>query len=244
MKQSCNILIVNEIASVRRTVINTLKAEAGNAIIHEASNDKQAIKLLKQLSKIDYIFTDLEFDNGSGSQFITAAKRLPSASEAVYVVISARKDREALLEAAAAGATDFLLRPFTSSTLILKFRKLIGVQQRSSERVSLFEAYPARIIFKQAAYDTRIRDISLGGCNVRSPLLSKGGSIYDTCQIVISNEALGDILIDAQLVRLERDLENPEQTTVLAAFQFSSTSTDAVERLARLIKSARNTSVH
>jgi CheY-like chemotaxis protein len=240
MGEHNTIVVVDNSSSTRRAAVNTIRTQINNVTVTEFSNSQQALAALQGSEKVNCIISDLELGNGRGVEFIEKAKLIPSCKHASYMVMSSRRDRGALLEAAAVGVSDYILKPFNGNTLSLKVRKLVNIQQRSSERVTLFETFSARINFGNTNYKACIIDLSLGGCLMRAEIFKQGGCIYDQADINIEHEDNEDISVKAILVRAERDQESPDNTTMLVAFQFVTTNQNDIDRLSQLIASSKN----
>lgn len=139
--------------------------------------------------------------------------------------MSELSDRTHLLQAAACGASDFIIKPFSPRSLSLKLKKLISGQEfRLNKRVATFEAFDLKIIFnEQRIYTAKLLDISVGGCSVITELFHKGGCVYDNAELYFSLDNGHSFSIPAELIRTERDpeCEDSAKKELIAAFQFN-----------------------
>jgi len=243
MQAAYTVMVVDHAAPSRKSVIKTIRDQLPKIQLLESSNSQHALGLLREASKVDAILSELDLNEGAGVEFIMAAKQIPSAQHASFMVMTSRRDREALMRAAAAGVADYLLKPFNSNTLTVKLRKLVHMQQRASERVSVFETATTSLQINKHQYKARIIDLSLGGCLVRSELLSHGNCIYDIADITIHDEQLGNIPLKAMLVRTERDPESKDKSSMLAAFQFCTDDPVALANLSKFIGNTKGASL-
>ncbi|MDH5301049.1 MAG: response regulator [Gammaproteobacteria bacterium] len=243
MNDNCTVMVVDHTSSSRKSIIKTIRQELPNAQLIESSSSQHALSLLRETSKVNAILSELDLNDGAGVEFILAAKQIASAKDASFMVMTSRRDRDALMRAAAAGVSDYLLKPFNGNTLTIKLRKLVHLQLRSSERVSLFETTSTTLKFDTHPYHATIIDISLGGCLLRSQVFSQGGCIYDIADITVNDDNLGPIPLQGVLVRAERDPEANDKRTMLAAFQFCTQDPAALEQLSRFIATTKSVSL-
>jgi CheY-like chemotaxis protein len=226
-------LVVDNNLMSRQTLSTILRQEAQVKDIFQSSSGRDALSILKQQAKIDWIFAEAELPDQNCFDFIAEAKKIPSGTESSIIMISSSTNRELLLKAASSGVNDFIKKPFTSSTLSVKLKRLIeGKAQRKAQRVSLFEAITADLKFDSVTLPSSVVDISAGGCLVKcEPAIT--ARIYDIATIMIQMTG-GPVVVDAELVRLERH-QSEEGKRVLAAFQFKSPSDATIKQLAKLL---------
>lgn len=108
-------LLITDDAPIMRAMIKDAAVEASWEVVGEASNGEIAVNLYREL-RPDMVTMDLvmpEFDGIHGVREIVKFD-----SHAKVVVISAVNQRERLKEAFAAGAADFLCKPFERQRLV------------------------------------------------------------------------------------------------------------------------------
>src|SRR5689334_11906930 len=109
-----NILIVEDEARMRRLLEISL-GEDGHTV-QTVDNAEGAVKALRK-DAIDLILTDLKLPGMSGLDFLQQAKELePSVP---VVVMTAYGSVETAVEAMKAGASDYVLKPFTMAEMKL-----------------------------------------------------------------------------------------------------------------------------
>jgi len=110
---SMNILVVDDDSNIRKTLSYCLAAEGYTVIA--VSNPADAVEEAKRRS-FDLAFVDLKLGEEDGMELISL---LGSASSwTKVVVITAYASIETAVESMKAGATDFLLKPFSLEDLI------------------------------------------------------------------------------------------------------------------------------
>jgi pilus assembly protein CpaE len=116
-----SVLIVDDIASVREDIKRLLYFEEDILVVGEAGDGKEAIQMAEEL-KPDVVLMDV---NMPGMDGITASEaittRVPDTS---IVIISIQGEPEYLRKAMAAGARDYLVKPFSSSDLSETIRRV------------------------------------------------------------------------------------------------------------------------
>jgi DNA-binding NtrC family response regulator len=138
-----NILIVEDEPRMRRLLEISL-GEDGHTV-HAAEDAETGIKFLRKDS-IDLVLTDLKLPGMNGLEFLQEAKTL-NASIPV-VVMTAYGSVETAVEAMKAGASDYVLKPFTMAEMRLVVKKELDVQKVRDENRSLREALGKRYQFQ------------------------------------------------------------------------------------------------
>jgi len=110
-----------------------------------APDAETALKCLRR-DPLDLIVTDLKLPGMNGLEFLQEAKRL-NASVPV-IVMTAYGSVETAVEAMKAGASDFVLKPFSMAEMKLVVSKELDVQRMREENRSLKEALGKRYNFQ------------------------------------------------------------------------------------------------
>ena len=108
---SLSILLVDDAGFIRSMLREILETEGGHRVVAEASDGAAALALQPEL-KPDLIISDIIMPGMDG---IEMTRSLVASDPSVRVVVSAAHDQEgAVLRALAAGAVDFLRKPFSA----------------------------------------------------------------------------------------------------------------------------------
>lgn len=134
-----NILIVEDEPKMRRLLEISL-GEDGHTV-HTAQDAEIGLKCF-QREPIDLIVTDLKLPGMSGLDFLREAKQLNPAVP--IVVMTAFGSVETAVEAMKAGASDYVLKPFSIAEMKLVIRKELDVQKVREENRTLREALGRR----------------------------------------------------------------------------------------------------
>ena len=106
------VVVAEDEALIRLDIVETLE-ESGYAVIAQAGDGEEAIKLVEE-QKPDLVVLDIKMPNMDG---ITAAKRMAELKVPV-VLLTAFSQKELVEQAAEAGAMAYVVKPFTPTDLI------------------------------------------------------------------------------------------------------------------------------
>jgi DNA-binding NtrC family response regulator len=133
------ILIVEDEAKMRRLLELNLGEEGFTTF--SAGDAESGLKLLRENS-IDLVVTDLKLPGMNGLEFLQAVKHQNSALP--VVVMTAFGTVETAVEAMKAGASDYVLKPFSLAEMRMVIHKELDVHNLREENRSLREALGKR----------------------------------------------------------------------------------------------------
>jgi DNA-binding NtrC family response regulator len=129
------ILIVEDEAKMRRLLELNLGEDGFSTF--SAGDAETGLKLLAE-NPIDLVVTDLKLPGMNGLEFLQAVKRQNAALP--VVVMTAFGSVETAVEAMKAGASDYVLKPFSLSEMRMVIHKELDVRDLREENRSLREA--------------------------------------------------------------------------------------------------------
>ena len=138
-----NILIVEDEPRMRRLLEISL-GEDGHSV-HTAGDAESGLMHLRK-EAADLVLTDLKLPGMNGLEFLQEGKRLNAALP--FIVMTAYGSVETAVDAMKAGASDYVLKPFTMAEMKLVINKELDVQQVRSENQRLKEALGKRYHFQ------------------------------------------------------------------------------------------------
>ena len=116
-------ILVTDDALFMRITLRNILTKGGYEIVGEASNGRESIDLYQQ-TKPDLVTMDITMPEMDG---ITAVreirKQFPNAN---IIMCTAMGQKNMVMEAVAAGAKDFIVKPFQPEKVIEAVQKLIG----------------------------------------------------------------------------------------------------------------------
>ena len=115
-------LVVDDFSTMRRIVRNLLK-ELGYVNADEAEDGAVALQRLKG-GGFDFVVTDWNMPNMDGLQLLQAVRADPALKHLPVLMITAEAKRENIIAAAQAGASGYIVKPFTAATLGEKLVKI------------------------------------------------------------------------------------------------------------------------
>jgi two-component system chemotaxis response regulator CheY len=115
-------LVVDDFSTMRRIVRNLLK-ELGYINADEAEDGAVALQRLKG-GGFDFVVTDWNMPNMDGLQLLQAVRADPTLKHLPVLMITAEAKRENIIAAAQAGASGYIVKPFTAATLGEKLAKI------------------------------------------------------------------------------------------------------------------------
>ncbi|HLK53499.1 MAG TPA: sigma-54 dependent transcriptional regulator, partial [Candidatus Angelobacter sp.] len=138
-----NILIVEDEPRMRRLLEISLGEDGHN--VHSAEDAERGLAYLRK-ETVDLVVTDLKLPGMNGLEFLQEGKRFNPALP--FVVMTAYGSVETAVDAMKAGASDYVLKPFTMAEMKLVINKELDVQQVRDENQRLKEALGKRYHFQ------------------------------------------------------------------------------------------------
>jgi len=119
-------LVVDDYSTMRRIIKNLLH-DLGYANVTEADDGKTALPLLKNGS-FDFLITDWNMPGMPGLDLLKAVRSDDKLKKLPVLMLTAEAKREQIVEAAQAGVSGYVIKPFTAVTLKEKIDKILGAQ--------------------------------------------------------------------------------------------------------------------
>ena len=115
-------LVVDDFSTMRRIVRNLLK-ELGFTNVDEAEDGAVALQKL-QGGGFDFIVTDWNMPNMDGLTLLQSVRADANLKALPVLMITAEAKKENIIAAAQAGASGYIVKPFTAATLNEKLTKI------------------------------------------------------------------------------------------------------------------------
>ena len=123
------ILVVDDFSTMRRIVRNLLK-ELGFANAHEAEDGVEALNKLRGEGNYEFVVSDWNMPNMTGIELLRAIRADAALKHLPVLMVTAEAKRENIIEAAQAGASGYVVKPFTAATLDEKLKKIFATMQK------------------------------------------------------------------------------------------------------------------
>ena len=115
-------LVVDDFSTMRRIVRNLLK-ELGFMNVEEAEDGADALAKLRN-SAIDFVITDWNMPNMDGLELLKNIRSDAGLAATPVLMVTAEAKKENIIAAAQAGASGYVVKPFTAAILEEKLNKI------------------------------------------------------------------------------------------------------------------------
>jgi len=124
-RSTLKFLVVDDFSTMRRILRNLLK-ELGFSNVEEAEDGAIALQRLKSGANIDFVVTDWNMPNMDGLTLLQSVRADPALRHLPVLMVTAEAKKENIIAAAQAGASGYIVKPFTAATLNEKFDKIFA----------------------------------------------------------------------------------------------------------------------
>ncbi len=121
-RSALKFLVVDDFSTMRRIVRNLLK-ELGFTNVEEAEDGAVALDKLRA-GKFDFVVSDWNMPNMDGLTLLQSVRADPNLKGLPFLMITAEAKKENIIAAAQAGASGYIVKPFTAGTLQEKLEKI------------------------------------------------------------------------------------------------------------------------
>jgi two-component system chemotaxis response regulator CheY len=122
-------LVIDDFSTMRRIIRNLLK-ELGFNNVDEAEDGQAALAKLRG-GGFDFVISDWNMPNMTGLELLKEVRSDPSLKHLPVLMVTAEAKKENIIEAAQAGASGYIVKPFTAATLDEKLNKIFQTMQKS-----------------------------------------------------------------------------------------------------------------
>lgn len=120
--KSIGILVVDDFPTMRRIVRSLLK-ELGFTNVDEAEDGQDALNKLKA-GGFNFVVADWNMPNLDGMEMLKQIRADPDLKDLPVLMVTAEAKKENIIAAAQAGASGYVVKPFTAATLDEKLNKI------------------------------------------------------------------------------------------------------------------------
>jgi two-component system chemotaxis response regulator CheY len=122
--ENTKFLVVDDFSTMRRIVRNLLK-ELGFSNVQEAEDGADALNKLRG-EPFDFVVSDWNMPNMSGIDMLRAIRADATLKHLPVLMVTAEAKKENIIMAAQAGASGYVVKPFTAATLDEKLKKIFA----------------------------------------------------------------------------------------------------------------------
>src|SRR5210317_1358393 len=122
--KNMKILIVDDFSTMRRIIRNILK-QLEFVNVEEAEDGSAAFEKLKE-ADFDFVITDWNMPNMTGLDLLKEIRANERLKDLKILLVTAEAEKENIIQAAQAGANDYIVKPFTADVLEQKINKIFA----------------------------------------------------------------------------------------------------------------------
>ena len=115
-------LVVDDSRAMRLIIRRILEAEGYDVL--EASDGKEALELLASAPKPDLALIDWNMPVLDGLELVSAMRKDPDSRQVALMMVTTENESDQIVRALAAGAHEYLIKPFTPEALLDKLAVL------------------------------------------------------------------------------------------------------------------------
>ncbi|CAN0617553.1 chemotaxis protein CheY [Burkholderia multivorans] len=123
MDKNMRILVVDDFPTMRRIVRNLLK-ELGYSNVDEAEDGAAGLARLRS-GGFEFVISDWNMPNLDGLSMLKEIRADAALSHLPVLMVTAESKKENIIAAAQAGASGYVVKPFTAATLDEKLSKIL-----------------------------------------------------------------------------------------------------------------------
>jgi len=117
-------LVVDDFETMRRVVRNLLK-ELGYSNVHEARDGAEALEKLRASGDFEFVISDWNMPTMDGMSMLKTIRAEAALAKLPVLMVTAEATKDNIITAAKAGASGYVVKPFTAAVLQEKLGKCI-----------------------------------------------------------------------------------------------------------------------
>lgn len=122
VQKTLKILVVDDFPTMRRIIKNLLK-DLGYENVDEAEDGVQGLEKLRN-GAFEFVVSDWNMPNMDGLTMLQNIRADPNLANVPVLMVTAEAKKENIIAAAQAGASGYVVKPFTAATLEEKLNKI------------------------------------------------------------------------------------------------------------------------
>lgn len=127
-----NVLVVDDDVVARMMLMHLVDSCGSHAIV-EAEDGADAWRQLEGGLRPDIVFCDLRMPHLSGIELLQRVRQSPLLAALPFVLVSAASDSATMDEAALAGASGYIVKPFRHDDVRVQFERLFAPTEANEE---------------------------------------------------------------------------------------------------------------
>ena len=119
------ILIVDDFANMRHVMRKTL-LELGYTNVSEAAGGADAVRKIEEGERFDLIISDWNMPQMTGLDLLKYVRAAEKVGKTPFLMVTAEAKRDNIINAAKAGVSQYIVKPFTSESLQEKIETMFA----------------------------------------------------------------------------------------------------------------------
>ncbi len=132
-------LVVDDFSTMRK-IIKKVLDEIGYRNVVEAVDGKNALDVLEAAQKtnepIEFVISDWNMPNMQGIELLRACRQKPEFKNLPFMLVTAESEQSQIIEAAKAGVSEYVVKPFNAATLKAKIERVYGKTQTLDKKAA------------------------------------------------------------------------------------------------------------
>ncbi len=124
MNENMKIITVDDSATMRRIIRNSLKAIGYTEVI-EAENGQVGLAKI-QTENVDFVITDWSMPVMTGLEMVQSIRQNPALKHLPILMVTAVGQKDEIVQAVSAGVNGYIVKPFEADTLHQKMQAVLG----------------------------------------------------------------------------------------------------------------------
>lgn len=125
--QTTKFMVVDDFATMRK-IIKKVLSELGYTNVEEAEDGKPAFEAIKKASAegrpFEFVISDWNMPGMTGIDLLKSVKGDPQLKHLPFLMVTAESEQKNIVEAAKAGVSDYVVKPFNAQTLKMKLERI------------------------------------------------------------------------------------------------------------------------
>jgi len=137
--QDTKFLVVDDFATMRKIIKKVLN-ELGYTNVEESDDGKNALPMIQAChdagKPYQFIISDWNMPGMQGIDLLKACKADPRFKAVPFMLVTAESEQKHILEAAKAGVSDYVVKPFNAATLKQKMERVYAKHNPQAAKAS------------------------------------------------------------------------------------------------------------
>ncbi len=119
-----NVLVVDDMSSVRKIVIRSVKSMGFDNILEAANGEEAFVAIQTATLPVTLIISDWNMPVCTGLEFLKRVKADPAMKTIPFMMVTSEAEKDQIFEAIKAGVNGYILKPFTPDALVQRIKAM------------------------------------------------------------------------------------------------------------------------